>query len=453
MVAVMRVLAGLLAGWIAGAACSSDERPPGLPRVDSGPRDAGAATDAGPGEDATIDAGRRGDAGPRLPPADHVVTLPYLGAEETVTLEAEVALGRLDVHVSVDTTGSFGEEIDAIQSDLVGRIAPALRERVADVAFGVSRFEDFPADPWGGPDDRPFRLLSAITTDESRVREAVTDLEPIGNGGDAPESGAEALWQIATGEGYPRLVASFDPADHDAAGSIGGVGFREGALRAVVHITDAPTHEPADYEAVFAGTHDVNEAAAALRAIDARAIGVASGSFARGHLERLALATNAVVRPDRDGNCTTGVGGAARMPIGGLCPLVFDIMPDGTGLGDTIVDAIADLLASVQYREVYGAAAGDRLRFVRTVAATRATPPAGSPAPARDDLRPPGDGIDDTFLDVVAGTRVQMTVRLRNETVRPADYDQVFRVVVELRGDELVLASTTIRIIIPRGRL
>jgi hypothetical protein len=232
--------------------------------------------DGGVPEDARPDTGGRGDAGPRLPPADLALDLPYFGPEQTVTLRAAIELGRLDVHVSVDTTGSFGGEIDAIQADLDRRVIPGIRDRVEDVAFGISRFEDFPGDPWGGPDDLPHRLLAPVTLDDRRIALGVVGLEPIGNGGDAPESGAEALWQIATGAGYTmpggvRLVPPFDAERSGAAGTIGGVGFREGALHVVVHITDAPSHRPADYGAAFPGTHDATRAPSGSPAASRRA--------------------------------------------------------------------------------------------------------------------------------------------------------------------------------------
>ena len=79
--------------------------------------------------------------------------------------------------------------------------------------------------------------------------------QPLGCGRDGPESGFEALYQIATGAGIAGpiggvspVVAPFAPAP-DAVGSLGGVGFRDGALPIVIHITDALSHKEADYDA------------------------------------------------------------------------------------------------------------------------------------------------------------------------------------------------------------
>ena len=77
---------------------------------------------------------------PSLPPADVELVLPYFGPEETLERTVRAQPGLMDVHFSVDTTGSFGEEIDALQSDLTGRIVPRVEERVRDVASSMRDF-------------------------------------------------------------------------------------------------------------------------------------------------------------------------------------------------------------------------------------------------------------------------------------------------------------------------
>ena len=70
-------------------------------------------------------------------------------------MEIEGEVGTLDVFLSIDTTGSFGGEIDNLQAELRSQILPSLRDQVPNVSVGVGRFEDFPADPFGAPTDRP----------------------------------------------------------------------------------------------------------------------------------------------------------------------------------------------------------------------------------------------------------------------------------------------------------
>lgn len=425
-------------------ACGDDSPPP-AGRRDSGPLPFDGSTE--PFDDAGADAGRRGDE-PLLPEADLEVVLPYFGPEVVLERSIDGRPARLDVHFSIDTTGSFGDEIDTLQSDLRNVIVPALEARVDDVAFGVSRFEDFPIAPFGAPTDSPFELLTPMTRRRSEVLTAVARLDqPLGAGGDTPESGFEALYQIATGEGLTSRGTTWIPA-YTGSGA-GGVGFRDGAIRAVVHVTDAPSHGPDDYGAAL-GAHGFTDATAALRDVGARVLGIASHPSARPDLERIARETSALIAPI-DGGCPHGVDGAQVALVAGQCPLVFDIETDGRGLTAAVVDAIVGLLDATSWSEVYGRS-HDRLGFVTAIEATGATPPTGVSPPTLDDRRPT-DGVDDTYLDVRSGVRLEFALRLRNTTVPPADYDQVFRVRFEIVGDTTVLDVLTVRVIVPAGRL
>lgn len=425
-----------------------DDRPPPVPLRDAGPR---PSMDAGPPVEGFDSGPRPGrpDGGSQLPPVDLEVVLPYFGdpVEEDLVVMGEV--GKIDVFFSIDTTGSFEGEIDDLQSELRSSIIPELRRRVSDVAFGAGRFEDFPAAPFGATGDRPFRLLAPISRNDSEVSSAVASLDqPLGNGGDPPESGAEALYQIATGEGYPGLIDAFDGTG--AAGTIGGAGFREDALRVVVHVTDAPTHRPADYVGTYPDTHSLEDAIRALQDAGIRTLGIASGPQARAYLQRVAIDTAAAV-PSTTGTCPTGIGGATNPVVEGVCPLVFDIDSEGSGLSGTIVDAIEDLLSSVRYREVWGET-DDGLGFVQAIEAVAAAPPPGVEEPMRDDRRPV-DGVLDTFLDVAPGTELSFRALLRNETIPPADYDQIFNLELRIVGDGVSLLVQRVRVIVPRGRL
>lgn len=434
----------LFVGLALVLACGDDSPPP-AGRRDAGPLPFDASTE--PFDDAGTDAGRRGDE-PLLPAADLEVVLPYFGPEVVLERTVDGRPARLDVHFSIDTTGSFGDEIDTLQSDLRNVIVPALEARVDDVAFGVSRFEDFPIAPFGAPTDSPFELLTPMTRRRSEVLTAVARLDqPLGAGGDTPESGFEALFQIASGEGLTSRGQTWI-APYTGSGA-GGVGFRDGAIRAVVHVTDAPSHGPDDYGSSL-GAHSFADATAALRDIGARVLGIASHPSARPDLERIARETSALIAPI-DGGCPHGVDGAQVALVAGQCPLVFDIETNGRGLTDAIVDAIVGLLDATSWAEVYGRS-DDRLGFVTAIEATGATPPTGVSPPTLEDRRPT-DGVDDTYLDVRSGVRLGFDLRLRNTTVPPADYDQVFRVRFEIVGDTTVLDVLTVRVIVPAGRL
>ena len=389
---------------------------------------------------------------PTLPPADLEVTLPFGAPTTRLDVEVEAGLARLDVVVSMDGTGSFGGEVGALQRSLESDVLPELEDRATEVAVGIARFQDFPVSPFGGPTDLPFELITAVTTDRGRIRAALDALGTIGSGGDVPESGAEALYQIATGEGFVldgRTIVPPFGGPASGGGTLGGAGFRDGSYRIVVHVTDAPTHEWNDYGALVPGAHGSAQAISMLNALGIRTLGIASNEAAREHLETIALGTEATMAPT-DGRCATGVRGAPRPPRAGTCPLVFDVGPDGEGLSGAITDAIVGLLDALFWTEAHGEVTEDRFGLVQAIEAAGATPRVGSPAPGRQD-RVGGDGVLDTFVEVATGTRLRFAVLLQNETLAPADYDQAFRVGLRIVGDGTVLDELTVRVIVPRS--
>ena len=64
--------------------------------------------------------------------------------------------------------------------------------------------------------------------------------------------------------------------------------------RQVINVTDAPSHEPADYGDSVPGTRSTQAAGAALQVIGARMIGIASGEGSREQMEAIAVRTGAV---------------------------------------------------------------------------------------------------------------------------------------------------------------
>lgn len=436
------------------AGCA-ENRPPGLTGGEGGVDDLGGfVEDAAPRGDGALAA--RGASA--YPAYDMTVTLPFNGAEQTFDMQAEPRATRLDVHLNVDTTGSFSGEIANLKSALGNTIIPALRARVADLAMGVSRFGEFPVAPFGRNTDQPFNLLVPITNDLTRVATAVNSLDrPLQNGGDPAEPWGEALFQIATGDGLQGLplgnIPRFTPPFGTVPGSVvGGVGFRAGAARVVINVTDAPSHEPSDYADLVPGTHSTTQAGTALQAIGARMIGIASGDGSRAQMEAIAVRTGAVA-PSTGGRCSTGIAGAARPTVGGVCPLVFDIADDGTGLGAALVDGILRFLDSLAFSVVDGHATDDPRSFVRAIEAADAMAPEGATPPRREDRSPAmmPDGVMDTFTSVPTRTRLTFRVRLRNLTTPETEYPQLYFVRVTLVGDGVVIGERVVRVIVPEG--
>ena len=459
----------LLAGFF-GALIGCSEQAPPLAGARSGRHD----RDAGVGDGGQTEApSPRPDGPPRLPEADDSLELPFLGPAIEHTIEIDAAPRALDLVFDVDTTASMGGEIDELQESLIAQVAPELRKRVEDVSFAVARFEDFPHRPWGFAGstgvyraDEPYRLLTPLTSDADEVASALASLDQsLGEGGDIDESGAEALWQIATGEGYSRggdrVIASYAARAAEGGGDLPGVGFRRGTLRAVVHVTDAPSHDAADYAAVYPGTHDIDEAAVALHGAEVHALSILSSACAdpdhddscdsaayaraRAQLVSLAVTTRALGDPEDDA-CPYGVGGRPIEPLAGRCPLVFEVASTGEGLSTALVDAVVALVDGTRFELVSAEATGDPIGFVRDVTPVEVE---GGPM-LRDDL-PKGahDGRLDSFVDVLSGRAVAFTVTLQNRVVPARDFAQRFRVVIEVRGDGVVLERRTLRVVVP----
>ena len=412
-------------------------------------------------QDSTSNPGANGDFFFVLPYME-----PCLNCPQNLDFSTDIQVS--DIFFSVDTTGSFGEEIANIQSTLdqiimdVGLVIP-------DVAFGVGRFEDYPVMPFGLAGDLPYELLTRVTNDSAAIAAAVAALPPAAGGLDIPESGYEALFQWATGVGIPSFgytwfdpMVGFDPlAGH---GLLGGVGFRDGALPIIVHITDAVSHAPGDYPGSFGVLHGETETLAALNALGARVIGIDSLENAgtaddpRAQLEALAIATNALIAPDPGtGMCATGVGGAllAPDPGTGMCPLVFDVAPNGSGLGPLIVTAIQQLATFATLDVSTDTLGGDQLAPTAIGAPqlmvmgidtadfiTSITPVPPPPAGATI--------VGDTFENVLPGSTVTFEVDAYNDFVPALPEVQLFTIQIFVLGDGVTLLdSRDVFVIVP----
>jgi hypothetical protein len=390
------------------------------------------------------------------PAAEYTVTLPYQGPEQRFDLEFTASPARVDVHLLVDTTGSFDGEIRELQQALSNVTLPALQARIPSLTLGVSRFEDMPWEPFGLSSDRPYTLVIPQTTVFSAVDRALFRLDdPLGAGGDIPEAWYEALFQVATGQGLSLGSFGAVPPFAGSAiggGTLGGVGFRRDATRVVVLVTDAPSHEGSEYRAVVPQAHSSEQAIAALNALDVRVVGIASGNAARSALEAVATRTNAVA-VNAGAFCATGLNGALRPSNAGNCPLVYDIAQDGTGLSRTVADGIGAVLDTIAFNEIHGEARDDSASFVRAIEAVSASPPANSAAPGLADRRPAAmpDGLVDTFTSVRSRTVVRFRAHLANRSVREGLYPQVFFLRVALVGDGADIREALVRVIVPEG--
>lgn len=227
-----------------------------------------------------------------------------------------------DVLFLVDVTGSMSQEIAQIQARLGDTIIPGLAAEISDVRFAVASFGDFATGGYGFGGDVPFRLVSAATASVSATQMAVNTLFASG-GSDIAESQVEGLWQSANGGGLSGWVSPRSC----AAGTVGYPCFRSGAQPIILLFTDADFHNgpggASSYSGISPSPHTYAQAVAELNAIDAKVLGLMSGSPARPHLEAIARDTGAVAS---DGS-----------------PIVFDIGADGSGLAADVVRAVQTL--------------------------------------------------------------------------------------------------------------
>jgi subtilisin family serine protease len=203
-----------------------------------------------------------------------------LSSGETKNVSFSVTLptatvSSMDVLFLIDTTSSYGDDIDTLQSKAT-EILNNLSSRGIDFQFGVASFADFPFPPYGDPSygDQAFYLNQPITNNLEAVQAAISQLDnPLHYGADTPESQLEALYQAATGSG--RDVNG--DGDYNDLGDLApsNIGWRTGSLKVVILATDAPFHNP-ELELYFGATF--GQALDALKAKGITVIGLDSGS-------------------------------------------------------------------------------------------------------------------------------------------------------------------------------
>lgn len=409
---------------------------------------------------------------------DFFFNLPYKIAPVTKPLTFSTQVQSLDVFFAVDTTGSMGGEINQLVRSLEGTIIPGVKAAAAkDAWFGVGSVDDWPYGNYGsagcnGAHDQPLILLQGMTDDVVKAKDGVQKLlrgsSPAGCGADTPEGQMEALFQIATGDGQTNAGANV-PANHKG---IGGAEFRDGALPVVVSISDASYHDVGDVPArscygqtvSYAGevakfAHTRQQTAEAMNKICAKAVGISAqissdeNCIATKDMIYFAKETGAVVPPEAwdvparpngcdAGKCCTGLRGVGEDPdASGLCPLVFKVSSDGTGVGDQVTAGIAQLAQFASFdvvTDVIGQKTGEKgevipdpfssADFIKSIKPLDALPPPPPP------FIPPPEMTEKGFTKVVPGSFVRFNVTAHNEIIRETFRPQVFHATIRVRA-------------------
>lgn len=195
-----------------------------------------------------------------------------MNGKRTFKLTFTAAAGgtpKEDLYLLSDATGSMGSAIRSAQTKFRDVVAKR-RAASGDVAFGVGFYRD---EGTSGLDSG-FRNLQSITTDETAVQSAISELRPSG-GGDRDEANLVALYKVAT---------------------LGSIGWREGARRILVYFGDNPGHEP-----TCVGGLELTRANV-ITALKAKEITVVAASFGSRGLD---------ATPTRFG-CTSGSAGSGQ---------------------------------------------------------------------------------------------------------------------------------------------
>lgn len=171
---------------------------------------------------------------------------------------------EVDVMILVDVTGSHTGFVMGNATALARELAMPLLSDV-DVRVGVSSFADFPVGMYGTVGDEPFRGILAPTADIAMVETALRTV-PSQAGGDAPESGLEALFVLLGGTPVPSSAVPF----MCPSGRVAGGCWRTVARRAIVMVTDITQHDMPTTGGVIVSPYDASVVAATWDSVRAR---------------------------------------------------------------------------------------------------------------------------------------------------------------------------------------
>jgi hypothetical protein len=360
------------------------------------------------------------------------------------TLVFSTDLQHADVFFLVDTTGSMGGEITNLRTSLSDYIIPQIQAVITDVWFGVGAFDDYPESTYGTTGDLPFYLLQRMTSSTTDAQTAVNSLS-VHDGEDLPESTIPALWATATGGALGTYVPAQDACTTTESGY---PCFRSGAVPIVVLITDAAFHNDKTGSDAYSGITptppNYADTVTELTAINAKVTGVWSGSGPE--VEDL----NDIARD---------TGAVYEVSAGVFQPLVAQIFPDGSYLGDRVVLNV-QRLANQTPIEISTAARDLDEGSWDTVDATgfidRIVPNTTGgvedpmhpgvfcvPGLSTADRSSPPDGIDDVFTGVLPGTTVCFDIYpIRNDIVPATEEVQIYQAEIDVIGDGYTVLDT-----------
>lgn len=395
----------------------------------------------------------------------------------SITLPGSGGLSSMvDVFLLFDDTGSFVNNSPIVRGafpTIISQLQASLPG--VDMGFGVGRFEEYANFAYEYDSGRPFVLnqpiVASSTTGYMAAVQSALDRTTPGYGGDQPETDIEALYQLVTGKGFDGNnngtvsdsgaaglsstqlnpggsgdVPSFASFQADASagvltpdGTVGGGGFRAGALPVVLLATDTGfAYQPKGESSVtglgglslpvssLTGTSrsstpndlgaGLQETVTALNALGALVIGLGTNADSnvdpRQALESLSRLTGAT------NQTTTTIDNGTADPIAPGDPLYFEIASGfatsvANGVTKAIQNAVTNVAMNITLR-----ASDPRVRIINhsgTAVGVKAGQTAnfdvefiGDGAPHRFDLLFVREGTDVVLgsIPVVIGTPI-----------------------------------------------
>lgn len=402
-----------------------------------------------------------------IPEEHYYVILPYEAPKDELrTLNFKTNVEKVDILLLFDLSYSMTEECTNLKNGISETIINGVSSIINDVGFGLATFDDWKGlsryhDTVEGTNyegvgtlkhaDSIFSLVQPITTKTNEIKDAVDNIQTGSLCGWEPHH--EALYQVATGEGYTGdfyfevkyvsdnkcditgdYIPEIPAVDCTGAdGNIGGGCFRADAMPLIIMLSDEAFTNFGNHFTWNIPYHTTENAIAALNNISAKFIGIDSWSeettwtmSPEANFKEISIATGSV-------SATTGE------------PFFYKIDSDGTGLSTQIKDAVMQLTSNIKLDvwtvsvSVPNSEGIDTSMFVKSL-----TPFSSDPVNSYDNK----DAT--TFYAVNPGAKVNFEIKFHNSVYNPEKVEAtVFKAKINVLGDGALLDTREVIIIVP----
>lgn len=305
------------------------------------------------------------------------------------------------------------------------------------------------------------------------------DFEECDDGGAVSGDGCSSTCAFES-DGVPRFDSGFRFDPGRGHGSLGGAGFREDALPIIIHVTDAGSHERAEYVGFDTRieAHGTEDTFLELEKLGARIIGLSKGLPNEAPIDNLlnppgmVFRTGATVPPCAfagseprlsgacgEGECCVGDDGAGVPPpegADGQCTLSFRIRGNGSGVTDGVVRGIQALALYATYTVSpqltdHPSNPRDGRCFVQSIEVSEVIQPELC-VPQLELTDRDADGFNETIRNATSRTRVLYELVVENrdvhdydgdlDTLEPCGPPGSYQVTMDLLGDDVTTLAS-----------